>query len=122
MRSSENLDSSRFSEIASTLYLGIAKKWVKKRFPRVEFPRGQHNTLLWAAVCPRPAGLADLYNYHEPEELIHYNYKTTKFTSGSTGSRVPVRVETISSFHSYPTVSEGQPMFLKSREDLIPQE
>jgi len=74
MRSSETFDSSRFSEIASSLYLGVVRERVKKNFPHVKFLRGQQNTLSGAAVCPRPAGLADLYNYHEPEELIQYNY------------------------------------------------
>lgn len=74
MWSSENLDNSRFSEIASSLYLGFAREGVKKRFPRVKFLRGQHNTVSWAAVRLRPAGLADLYIYQEPEELIQYNY------------------------------------------------
>jgi hypothetical protein len=74
MRSSENLDKSRFSEIVSSLYLGVAREMVKKRSIHAKFLRGQHNTVSWAAVCPRPAGLADLYNYQEPEELIQCNY------------------------------------------------
>lgn len=74
MWSSENLDKSRFSEIASSLYLGVVRERVKNIFPRVKFLRGQHNTVSWAAVCPRPAGLPDLYNYQEPEEFIQYNY------------------------------------------------
>jgi hypothetical protein len=74
MWSNENLDNSGFSEIASPLYLGVARERVKKRFLHVKFIRGQHNTVSWAAAFPRPAGLADLNNYQEPEELIQYNY------------------------------------------------
>jgi hypothetical protein len=74
MRSNENLDNSRVSEIPSSLYLGFARERVKKSFLHVKFLHGQHNTVSWAAVCPRPASLADLYSYQVPEELIHYNY------------------------------------------------
>ena len=45
MWSSENLDKSRFSEIASSLYLGVVRERVKNIFPRVKFLRGQHNTV-----------------------------------------------------------------------------
>ena len=74
MRSSGNLDKSRFSEIASSFYLGVARERVKNRSIHVKFLHGQHNTVSWAAVCPRPAGLADLYSYQQPEELIQCNY------------------------------------------------
>ena len=74
MRSSEHIDESRVSETVSSLYLGIARERVKKSFPHVKFLLGLHNTMSWGAVCPRPAGLADLYNYQEPEELTQYNY------------------------------------------------
>jgi hypothetical protein len=123
-RSSRNLDNSLFSEIASSLYLGVDGERVKKWFPYVKYLLGQYNTLSWAAVCPRPAALADLYAciYQKPEDLMQYYYYATKFTSGGTDPRLPVRLETIFLFHSYPTISEGQPKFLTGIENLLTQE
>jgi hypothetical protein len=45
MRSSENLDKSRFPEIASSLYLGVARERVTNRSIHVKFLCGQNNTV-----------------------------------------------------------------------------